>query len=80
MKWIIILILCAVSPAQEHLTVPPAKLETITIPNNRLEVAQTKAQLIVELRISIYEDHLGIYNPKREAKIQQLAKKLKVIQ
>lgn len=56
---------------------PPPHIEHITVPNSALARARTKADLIVELRASIWEDHENIYNPKREAKIQELAKQLR---
>lgn len=71
---IFILFFCAVLFAQD---MPKPHIENITVPNNVFDKAQAKAQLISELRASIWEDHQGIINLKREAKIQELARKLR---
>jgi hypothetical protein len=68
------ILFCALLSAQN---MPQPHIEKINVPANVFEKASTKAELIEELRASIYEDHEGILNLQREAKIQELAKKLR---
>lgn len=56
--------------------IPPSHLESVTVPRAAVAKARVKAELIKLLRESIYEDSMGIRDPKRDARIQTLVHKL----